>query len=258
MLQPINDPVRSAEEGCAYVGTELPLFAKAVRWKKYFGGAIAPYVSGDVLEVGAGFGGTSPFLANSAVHRWTALEPDPELAAALRAYVRQAGMAIEPDIRVGTLQALPAGIDFDCITYIDVLEHIEHDAAELALAASFLRPGGHLVVLSPAYPWLFSPFDEAVGHHRRYTARSLRSIGPSSLSPTCFFYLDSVGMAASLMNRMLLRQSAPTMAQVEFWDRRIVPVSKVVDRFLFRSCGRSVIGVWRRSVASGKRGYDGT
>jgi len=252
-LDAIHKSLPSADAS-SYVGTELPLFARAVRWKAYFARAIAPYVRGDVLEVGAGFGGTSAFITNPTVRRWTALEPDATLAVGIRAHVLQAGMAIEPEVRLGTLQELPADSRFDCITYIDVLEHIQHDAAELALAASFLRPGGHLVVLSPAYPWLFSPFDEAVGHFRRYTARSLRSVGPPSLSPTRFFYLDAVGMAASLANRVLLRQSAPTIAQVEFWDRRIVPVSIVVDRLLLRSCGRSVIGIWCRSSSPNTKG----
>ena len=40
---------------------------------------------------------------------------------------------------------------FDSVIYIDVLEHIEDDRAELAAAASHLHLGGHLVVLSPAY-----------------------------------------------------------------------------------------------------------
>ncbi len=236
--------------GMAYIGNELPLFAKATRWKSYFGASLAPFVRGDVLEVGAGFGGTTPFLVNPSVRRWTALEPDAELAGQLHDHVRKAGMAIELRVQVGTLQDLAAGSRFDSITYIDVLEHIEHDSEELAGAASFLRPGGHLVVLSPAYPWLFSEFDRAVGHYRRYTRRSLRTVGPANLVPTKFYYLDAVGVAASLANRLLLRQSAPTLAQVEFWDRRIVPVSRVVDRFLFHGCGRSVIGVWRKTDGS--------
>ncbi|MFZ4731469.1 MAG: class I SAM-dependent methyltransferase [Pirellulales bacterium] len=252
---PSPDPSRrTSSSERAYVGTELPLFAKAVHWKRYFGRALSPYVGGDVLEVGAGFGGTTPFLLTADVRSWTALEPDPELAHAFSAHVRSAGVNVETEIRIGTVADLPGGRMFDCITYIDVLEHIEDDAAELASAAKLLRPGGHLVVLSPAYRWLYSEFDKAVGHFRRYTISSLRSAGPASLVPTRFFHLDAVGVAASFANRMLLRQSAPTATQIEFWDRRIVPISRIVDPLVLRSCGRSVIGIWRCPDSALRRG----
>lgn len=56
----------------------------------------------------------------------------------------------------GTLEAL-AALAFDTIIYIDVLEHIEDDREELNRAASHLRPGGHLIILSPAHQKLFTP-----------------------------------------------------------------------------------------------------
>ena len=40
----------------AYIGQELEIFAQAVNWKRYFARYIAPYIRGDVLEVGAGIG----------------------------------------------------------------------------------------------------------------------------------------------------------------------------------------------------------
>jgi len=230
-----------------YAGTELPLFAKAVRWKAYFGKVIRPYVGGDVLEVGAGFGGTTPFLWSPKVRRWTALEPDPQLAGKLPEFVREAGLPVEPRVQIGTVKDLPLDKSFDCITYIDVLEHIQQDAAELQCASSRLRPGGNLIVLSPAYQWLFSEFDQAVGHFRRYTTKSLRAVGPTELSPVRFFYLDAVGVAASFANRLMLKQSSPTIGQVVFWDRRIVPLSEVVDPLLRWSFGRSVIGIWNKA-----------
>lgn len=237
----------ASQHASAYVGTELPLFAKAVHWKSYFGKTLARYVRGDVLEVGAGFGGTTPFLCNRNVRSWTAVEPDAQLAGQLPAFVREAGVHVEPRVHIGMLRELPREQKFDCITYIDVLEHIEHDAAELTLAASHLRSGGHLIVLSPAYPWLFSEFDRAVGHFRRYTTKTLRAVGPACLTPVRFFYLDAAGMAASFANRLVLKQSSPTIEQVTFWDRWIVPLSVVIDPIVRRSFGRSVVGVWNNA-----------
>jgi 2-polyprenyl-3-methyl-5-hydroxy-6-metoxy-1,4-benzoquinol methylase len=59
---------------------------------------------------------------------------------------------------------------------IDVLEHIEDDKSELARAVSHLRPGGRLVVLSPANQWLFSEFDRSTSFLSTASAsRSFRS-----------------------------------------------------------------------------------
>ena len=63
-------------------------------------------------------------------------------------------------------------------------------------------------------------------------------------------YLDSVGFFASLANRLLLKQQNPTLKQILFWDRVLVPCSRLVDPlFLFRA-GKSVVGVWEKPAKS--------
>ena len=86
----------------------------------------------------------------------------------------------------------------------DVLEHIEDDQAEVERAAKHLAPGGHLIVLVPAHNWLFSPFDRAVGHFRRYNRSGLLKLGVPGLVPVAARYFDSVGMLASMANKARL------------------------------------------------------
>jgi hypothetical protein len=126
------------------------------------------------------------------------------------------------------------------------LEHIDNDREELNQAASHLRPGGHLIVLSPAHQRLFSPFDAAIGHFRRYNRPMLRSISPPSLHLEQLIYLDSAGLVLSIANLLFLRQSMPTKAQLRIWDGWVVPVSRVLDRCLLKSVGKSIVGIWRR------------
>ena len=45
-----------------YVGSELELFSEARNWKAYFSRVLAPYVRGQVLEVGGGIGSNTPYL----------------------------------------------------------------------------------------------------------------------------------------------------------------------------------------------------
>jgi SAM-dependent methyltransferase len=223
-----------------YPGLELKLFEQAHNWKSYWSGRIAPYVQGAVLEVGAGIGANTRLLASLDFARWTCLEPDQSLAQQI-----ELPTGGRHEVTLGIISDLEPHQKFDSILYIDVLEHIEDDAAEMARAAARLKPGGSLIVLSPAHPFLFTPFDEAIGHYRRYTRTSLRAAAPAGLKEVTVTYLDSVGMLASLGNRLLLGQSMPTAQQIGVWDRWMVPPSRLTDRLTGGHIGKSVLGVWR-------------
>lgn len=232
----------------AYPGGELALFEQAHNWKAYLRREIAPHLRGDVLEVGAGIGATTAVLSPAApVRSWSCLEPDPSLAAQLAAAVSALGSAVRYQLHTGTLDDLPEAARFDTILYVDVLEHIERDAAELTAATERLASGGRLLVLSPAHDFLMSAFDRAIGHHRRYDLRTLLALAPPQLSRVTAKYLDSVGMLASLANRVLLRQALPTAAQIALWDQRLVPLSLRLDGVLGYRLGKSVLVVWQKA-----------
>lgn len=223
-----------------YAGNELELFARAQHWKKYWSARVRPYLRGDVLEVGSGLGSNIPFLFDHSLTSWTALEPDAVLLQSSRSLASRFPVHfLHGDLSV--LERRPA---FDTILYIDVLEHIQRDEEELVAALARLRPGGHIVILVPAFMTLYSAYDAAIGHCRRYTRRSLRRVMPARLSEVRLDYLDAAGLLLSLANRLLLRQELPTPAQVGFWDRCVIPVSRFADPVLGYSCGRSLLGVW--------------
>jgi protein-L-isoaspartate O-methyltransferase len=232
-----------ATDATHYIGTELELFSAARRWKAYWAKSVAPWVKGDVLEVGAGIGANTHVLQNPEVRSFTCLEPDAALAA--RAATEVAAL---PACRVvvGTTASSEL-TSYDSIVYIDVLEHIESDAAELVRAAELLRPGGSLVVLCPAHQSLYSEFDRAIGHFRRYDAKSLVACGPPALELERSFYLDSVGVLASFANHALLKSERPTPGQIRTWDTLMVPLSRVLDPCFGHRLGKSVIAVWRRN-----------
>ena len=231
-----------------YVGSELELFAGARNWKSYWSSRVRPFITGDTLEVGAGIGANTPFLDRGGNRRWVCLEPDRLLTSQLTSNLARSTAHREYEVICGTVRSLEAG-QFDTIIYIDVLEHIEDDCGELAAAGALLRSGGRLIVLSPAHQRLFTPFDAAIGHVRRYDRSMLRSISPPELRLEQVWYLDSAGLALSAANRLFLHQSMPTKAQIAFWDRVVIPVSRVLDRCLWGSLGKTIVGVWRREVS---------
>jgi SAM-dependent methyltransferase len=229
-----------------YIGEELDVFALAHNWKAYLRSVVGEYLTGDVLEVGAGIGGTTRVFCDGRQRSWTCLEPDRHLVARLEANIVGARLAIAPRLMAGTVGDVPPASSYDAIVYIDVLEHIEDDRGELARASALARPGGVIVVLSPAHQQLYAAFDAAIGHFRRYNRSMFRALTPSSATLETLRYLDSAGMLLSAANRLFLRSGHPTAAQIRVWDRFFVPTSRRVDPLLRWSVGKSLLGVWRR------------
>lgn len=228
-----------------YVGSELELFRHATNWKAYYSSIIRPYFGDEVLEVGAGIGSTSKMLCKGDSKRWVCLEPDTVLAEQLNSLLVSGELPKCCSLKTGTLADLSSEEKFDTIIYIDVLEHIKDDRNEVKLAANRLKEGGLLIVLSPAHQWLFTPFDRSIGHYRRYDKNTLSGIMPDRLEPIRMVYLDSVGVAASLANKLILKSKMPSLKQIKMWDRKMVPLSRKIDPLLSYSVGKTIIGVWR-------------
>jgi SAM-dependent methyltransferase len=229
-----------------YTGNELELFAKAGNWKRYFAGFILPYLKGNVLEAGAGLGSTTQILNNGSASSWTLLEPDGSYCRRLETMIKEQQLPGNCIVKQGDTFSLGKEPLFDTIIYIDVLEHIEADKAEMEQAARLLKTGGHVIVLSPAHQYLFSPFDKAIGHYRRYNKKTLRATANAMLEEERTRYLDSTGLLASLANKWLLRQSYPTAKQIAFWDRYLVTSSTLTDRLCNFQIGKTIVGIWKK------------
>lgn len=229
-----------------YIGNELELFKYANNWKNYYGSIIKPFLKGDVLEVGAGIGETTHSLCDGTQKTWVCVEPDAELTAEIEQKIKANYLPSIVEVKTGTLSDVDPNNRYDAIIYIDVIEHIENDSEELKRAATFLKPNGHLVVLVPAHNYLYSKFDQAIGHYRRYNKKMLLNAVPNELKKVDLRYLDSVGLSASLANKWFLKQDYPELKQVKFWDDFMVPISKITDKISFHTIGKTVVGVWKK------------
>ena len=101
------------------------------------------------------------------------------LAGRLEASIASGELPACCQVEVGTTHDRRGRRAFDTVLYIDVLEHISDDGSEVARASQLLRPGGYVVALSPAHQMLFTPFDAAIGHYRRYSKQIDRGADPS-------------------------------------------------------------------------------
>lgn len=228
-----------------YIGTELELFAQAKNWKRYIKILLRKYIKGNILEVGAGLGSNTRLFGNCNYEKWLCLEPDSQLSLALKNTIESNGMNNCATYQ-GTIDSLNDEQLFDTILYLDVLEHIENDREELIKAVAKLSLNGNLIVLSPAHQWLFTRFDAAIGHYRRYDQTMLKAILPHNVEIVQLIYVDSVGLLASLANKLLLKQSQPTLKQIKLWDNVMVPLSQKIDKILRYKLGKSIILVAKK------------
>jgi len=224
-----------------YPGSELPLFAHAKNFHRYYLDLFGEHVRGRVLEVGGGMGTLTGLLLDRGISGLTVCEPDPALA-------HELATRFASDVRVirGTLEDVPASLGlFDTVVYVDVLEHVEDDAGEIRLAAGRLAPGGSLVIGGPAHQWLYSPFDTVIGHHRRYDRRMVARLvaGCPDLRLHHFAYFDCLGVAVSLLNRWVVRRTTPTTRDIIVWDTRILPISRQLDPLLGHRVGKSFVAI---------------
>jgi SAM-dependent methyltransferase len=65
---------------------------------------------------------------------------------------------------------------FDLITALDVVEHIEDDRKAIADMVAMLRPGGYLLMTVPAFMTLWDRHDEINHHFRRYDCNQVRKL----------------------------------------------------------------------------------
>jgi SAM-dependent methyltransferase len=68
------------------------------------------------------------------------------------------------------------GAHFDLLLLFDVLEHIEAEDDFLQSAKFHLTDSGILLVNVPAHQFLYSDYDRAAGHVRRYSANHLTNV----------------------------------------------------------------------------------
>lgn len=162
---------------------------------------IASLVTGDsVLDIGCGSGALITVLHRMGKHA-SGIEPNQGLI----------DVAIKRDPGLHLHHATGADVDtlghtYDSVTIIDVLEHIEDDIDQAERIRRALAPGGQLIVLVPAFQFLFGKRDLAAGHYRRYGRRQLIGVlERAGFTVESSRYWNAIGFLPYLVAERILR-----------------------------------------------------
>ncbi|MFT3826436.1 MAG: class I SAM-dependent methyltransferase [Chitinophagaceae bacterium] len=228
----------------------LERFEKAGNFNQWLFETIVPYCKGHVLETGSGIGNISHFFLEQQF-KLTVSDLRNEYLVLLQQKfshfhnlegIRSIDL-VAPDFDTKYAAQLQ---HYDTLVALNVIEHIEDAEQAIQNCKKLLRPGGHLVILVPAWQFLYNPFDEELGHYRRYTARSLRRLLQSQqLEVIHQQYFNAAGIPGWFVNGTILRKRLIPSTQLQIFNK-LIPAMRLLDTITFHAIGLSVIGIARK------------
>lgn len=201
------------------------------RFNRWIADVIRPWVGERVLEIGAGMGNvTSQLLPRT---EYWATDIDPLHLRYLEGCYANNQRVLVRNLDVANMAHFQ-GVEnrFDSVVCLNVLEHVEHDAAGLCNIFSALVPGGHALILVPRSQALYGALDTAVGHLRRYTAADLeQKIRAAGFEVVKAFTFNRIGLPAWWLNGRVLRRRSFGRIQLKLYDA-LVWLWRLLERIL--------------------------
>jgi SAM-dependent methyltransferase len=221
--------------------------SEAHRYQAHVFGLIRPHVGARVLEVGCGIGTMSRQLADVS-ERLVCIEPNPNCAV-------RAHEALDGDPRISLRMCHLEECSrsdlvqerFDTIVCVNVLEHIEDDIRALRLFRDVVAPGGgKVLIFVPAIQAAYGPLDAALGHHRRYTKRSLAdAFASAGLDVVDLRYTNPIGLLGWMYNAHISRNIEHSPTQVRLFEQLVAPWALPLERLVSPPVGLSLFAVGR-------------
>jgi len=158
----------------------------------------------------------------------------------------------------GDINALPFAGQFDLVCLFDVLEHLQNDVRVLQIIKGVLSQSGVLLLTVPAHPSLWSYFDEASHHCRRYEMGELKSklVGTGYRVEYITYYMASIFPLVWLGRRvrsLARRKATPDVdgsKALASGELRVVPGVNGLLAFLLSLEAPLIAGRWHLPIGT--------
>ena len=229
---------------------DLRQMEQAVNYRRWQFEMVKPFLGKRILEVGGGIGNFTLQLAEEGRHV-VSVEPNDYCFQQLEEKTRTLTNVRAIQATVETLdESLTAEDRFDSVVMMNVLEHIEDDTGILKKLKMRLATDGRVVILVPAGSWAFGKLDERLGHYRRYSKGSTRGLFAEAGFRIEFMrYYNFIGIWGWWWNAKLGKLEGQSDTQIQFFDRRVVPLVSWIERWICPPLGQSILVVSRNSLA---------
>ena len=229
-----------------YAANDLAVIEEARRYGDHMFRLFRPYIGRRILEVGAGIGTMSRKLLNAA-DLVVGIEPNASCLARLQAamhgetrFTLHACHLEECDLGALGRQQL------DTVYCVNVLEHILDDVAALKMFRDVIVPGGHVLIYVPAIQAAYGPLDAELGHHRRYSKRTLAAaFAAAGLELTLLKYANPIGLIGWMYNSHVTKTRHHSLEQVRLFERFVAPWALPLERMIPPPIGSSLVAVGR-------------
>lgn len=235
------------------IGEEtLESLGKADHFNRWMYQTIKPWCKGPVMEIGSGAGNISQYFLedkfditltdvrqNYCDKLKTKFAHNPSLRGVIKMNLVDAEFEKNHNDVLGT---------FDTVFALNVVEHIENHEDALQNCRKLLKPGGHLIILVPSYPWMYNRFDFGLGHYRRYTKKILSALFVKTEFEIIHRqYFNFTGLLGWFVSGKILRKKIIPKGQVSLFNH-LIPLVKLIDKITFKSSGLSTIVIGKKPV----------
>jgi len=231
-----------------YAANDLEIIEEAHRYGEHVFELFRPFVGARVLEVGAGIGTMSKKLVRTA-EMVIGIEPNANCIARLHAALHG-----EPRFRMLSCRLEDCDLDdlrrrqLDTVYCVNVLEHIEDDVTALLTFKEVIVPGGHVLIYVPAIQAAYGPLDAELGHHRRYSKRTLSAaFSAAGLELIRLRYANPIGLLGWMYNSHVIKARHHSVEQVKLFERFVAPWALPLERLIPPPLGSSLVAVGRKT-----------
>lgn len=181
-----------------------------------------------VLDIGCGNGFLLDILRKRG-KKILGIEPLSEMIALANQHFP--GLPIYKGLAEDLDKILPNRVDTIILT--DVLEHIKDDQTQLKKIHDRLNPRGQLILVVPAYPFLYGKKDRNLGHFRRYSKSGLMKLcSETSFTITSIRYWNLLGVIPYFISEKILGKELNTSLRASSGNSK--SLKKYLNHFLHR------------------------
>ncbi len=225
-----------------YPETATERFDNANFHIKYCLLSLKKFISGNIIEIGAGCGSFTRNYYNPKIKSIVLTETDLKNKNELK-------IKFNHDSNIQVLNSSIEKIErkFDTILYFHVLEHIKDDINEIKNAVKKLNTGGHIIMMVPAHQKVYSNLDKAVGHFRRYEKDFFKN-NLFGLELVNFKYLDAMGYLLYYLNKIFFKKETfPSKLKIFIWDKIFTPITVIIDFITNYRIGKCIIAIYKKN-----------
>jgi len=227
-----------------YVGKDLEAMHFAVAYHRWILGLMIPYLGRRIVEVGAGSGSFSEMLCELDTESLVLIEPSEmfnELQKRINGNHQTSTIRFFNNVFSEVAGQIGQTDPPDSILYINVLEHIQDDIAELSSARATLQTGGRIFIFVPALSLLFSDFDRSIGHFRRYGRPELkRKVESAGFEILDLRWFDMPGIIPWLIKYRVMGSRTMEPFGVRAYDRLVVPLIRPLEGLVRPPVGKNL------------------